>query len=246
MTSGVYVVIPAFNEPIDRLLRTVQSATSLACVERVIVVDDGSTTREPEPLEGEGLTVLFLAENRGVAGAMNAGIALVPDGALVCRLEVGDVFLEAKGNQIADALATGRPSFSWYRDAVAGGVVRPPLGWHKGVYRDNQFAACTTVYPKAVWAEVGGYDDRLRYADDWDFAMKVQQAVGWAEHPDITGEAAQYPGGHTDQTRTDKAKRARRDAELVEVHERGRALSHPDLYAWRNRRPKRDRRSPWT
>jgi glycosyltransferase involved in cell wall biosynthesis len=246
MTSGVFVVVPTYNEPIDRLLRTVQSATALACVERVIVVDDGSTATRPEPLEGEGLTVLFLAENRGVAGAMNAGIALVPDGALVCRLEVGDIFLPSKGNQIADALATGRPSFSWYRDGVAGGVVRPRLGWHRGVYSDNQFAACTTVYPKAVWSAVGGYDQRLRYADDWDFAMKVQHAVGWTEHGDVTGEVAEYPGGHSDRARTDKAKKARRNAELVEIHERGRALSHPDLYAWRNRPSKRSGRTPWT
>jgi glycosyltransferase involved in cell wall biosynthesis len=233
------VVIPCFNESPDAIDETVASALSLLRVERVILVDDGSDS--PVLADGNNLleharvTIMRQPANRGVSAAMNEAIATVEGDPLIARLEVGDEFTDAKDDMLR-AMGTGvRAAFSWYADtATPDRAVRRPLpNWRTRIYTDNMFSAPTTVYRASVWREVGGYDESLRYCDDWDFAMRVQHAVGWIEYGGATALCGQLPGGWSDQARTDPAKAKRRDAERRAVYLRGRALSHPGPYRTR-------------
>lgn len=71
----VSVVIPAYNEA--RLLpRTLAALRSLAAVDEIVVVDDGSTDKSAFVAKGPQTTVIRLERNRGKGEALQRGVAL--------------------------------------------------------------------------------------------------------------------------------------------------------------------------
>src|SRR6516165_6661836 len=68
----VAVVIPAYNEA-DRVGATVAAAATLAGVDVVVVVDDGSRDGTARAAREAGASVLRHARNRGKAAAMETG-----------------------------------------------------------------------------------------------------------------------------------------------------------------------------
>lgn len=207
---SVTVVIPYYREPLERLQRSVDGVLDLGWTP--LVVDD-SAGAAPPPHE-IGCTVIVHYSNRGCAAARNTGIRAAETD-LVAVLDCGDVFHETKARQLdLDAPAT----FSY---ALLGDVCSRPFynDWRLGIYRDNQWSASTTVFARDVWEAVGGYDESLRYCDDWDFHMRVQHAIGWKEFPVVTGEVFTYPGGLSDPSR-----QSAREVERSLVFGRGRLL----------------------
>lgn len=72
----ITVVIPAFNE--EKMIQaTVQAVQKLDYINRILVVDDGSTDMTPELAEKTGAEVLKLRSNRGKGGAMNAALEYI-------------------------------------------------------------------------------------------------------------------------------------------------------------------------
>jgi glycosyltransferase involved in cell wall biosynthesis len=233
----VATVIPCYREQIDRVRRTVESA---AAVGRVIVVDDGCNDETLDLLHDEfacmaenAVTVIHLPENGGCSRALNAGIETLSDDAVICRLDVGDVFYpEAKARQIAIVTSGhARCSSSPHFDPVENKTWVLDPHWRQRIYRDSKFTGCTNVYRKDVWREVGGHDESLRYIADWDFSMKVEHYIGWHMHDEATCEAGMYPDGHSARAAQDPVTKQRRLDDQSVVSGRGRALSHPDAYA---------------
>lgn len=223
----VAVIIPCYSEPADRVRRTVESARAVRNVTRVIVVDDGCGMDDVD-----GAEVIRLPENRGCSAALNAGIELLADDAIACRLDVGDVFYpDAKARQIDAVLGGARCSSSPHFDPVSGETWKPPALWRRRIYTDSMFTGCTNVYRKDVWREVGGHDESLRYAADWDFSMKVEFYIGWHMHDEPTCEAGMHPGGFTDRSQRDPELSRRRDSDQATVRQRGLIFSHPDRFA---------------
>lgn len=215
----IVTVIPAFNEPPDRLLASVQSA--LACTDAVVVADDGS--RVPAVCELERVTVVRQT-NQGPAAAMNLGAteALSLGATRIARLDCGDRFLpDAKLRQLA---RTEPALASWHWDLVERQLFRPLSWWRRQIYWDGAFCICTTVVSADVWREVGGFDASLRYCDDWDFTMRVEHAVGWTMHDESTCEAGAFEDGHTRRAGADPIKRQIRIDCTREVLQRGRLL----------------------
>lgn len=226
----VAVVIPCYREPIKRVRRTVESARATTNVTDVIVVDDGCGDTALDSLDGAH--VIHLPENGGCSAALNAGISDLPDDAIVCRLDVGDVFYpEVKARQI-DVVLSGRArcSSSSHWDPVTQSAWSVPPNWQRDIYRDSVFTGCTNVYRKDVWLEVGGHDESLRYLADWDFSMKVQYYVGWHMHDEMTCEAGMWPGGFSDRAQANPVTAKRRIDDRSRVFERGRVFSHPDAF----------------
>ena len=224
----VAVIVPCFNENSDRVEKTVRSALAVAPL--VVLVDDGSTKLIATPLNSHGrLDVIRFDENRGPSAAMNAGVeAAIAIGATrIARLDVGDTFrMKPKLRQLEQSIAW--PAlFSSHRNAVSGEDFSPPSNWQNVIYRDGVFCICTMVVTVEVWRAVNGFDESLRYGDDWDFAMRVQNAIGWRHFDEVTCDAGVFPGGHTMTATVDPAKRARRDTDTERTRERGRMLGQP-------------------
>lgn len=60
----VWAVIPAYNEA-ERIQRTIRAVQSIPCIERIIVVNDGSTDATAEEVRKTGVCLLDLPRNMG-------------------------------------------------------------------------------------------------------------------------------------------------------------------------------------
>jgi glycosyltransferase involved in cell wall biosynthesis len=182
----VSVVVPVLDAGPDlaRALDSVAAQRPAAAVE-TIVVDDGST--EPRTLalldaaaRRPGVTV-HRTPNRGPAAARNTAIAAAR-GDYVLPLDADDwlhpAFL-ARTVPILDAEPEVGIVHTWV------GLV----GGHHGVWRTGRFglpellARCTvhvcSLYRRALWTDVGGYDESFRDgAEDWDFWLAAA-GRGW-------------------------------------------------------------------
>ena len=179
----VSVVIPAYEAE-----RTVGAAISSVLWQtygdlEVVVVDDGScdatgaiASSFPEPVR------VVRRENGGVAAARNLGIAEAR-GELIAFCDADDVLLprhlealvEVHGR--AGGIATS--NCYWLFDAgihparvrYKGGFPRPER--QRLAILEQNFVSTMSLFPKAVWEEVGGFDEDLALAEDWDFWLRA-------------------------------------------------------------------------
>lgn len=227
---SVVVICPCYNEPTERIERTVASALAVPGVDRVRLVDDGSDVLFNVPLDPR---VEFIRRpvNGGPSAALNTGTAdLAPDD-IVCRLDIGDVFYpEAKSQQIA-MVAAGAPAVcSWHYDPVRDRVHRIRDDWRSVIYRDCQFSSTACVFTKSALDECGGFDESLRWTEDWRFCVAMQVHVGWTVFSEVTGEHGEHPGGHSDVS-GDREKFKRRMIDRARVAKICAAYGHPDRHA---------------
>lgn len=228
--TPVVVVVPSYNEPLERIERTIASAFATPGVDLVRVVDDGSGI--PVGLAPrDRLEVLRCLRNGGPSAALNAGIRSLPADAIICRLDVGDVFYpEPKARQIA-MVKSGAPAVcSWRFDPVAGRVCPIREDWARRIYTDCQFSGTATVFTKAAWLECGGFDESLRWCDDWRFSVAVHAHIGWTVFPEVTGEHGEFPGGHSD-VNGDRERRKLRNEHRARAAKMCAVLGSPDKYA---------------
>lgn len=74
--KAITVVIPAFNEE-NTIAATVRAVQKLDYINRILVVDDGSTDQTAATAEKTGAEILKLSPNRGKGGAMNAAVQYI-------------------------------------------------------------------------------------------------------------------------------------------------------------------------
>ena len=74
--KAITVVIPAFNEE-NTIAATVRAVQKLDYINRILVVDDGSTDQTAAAAEKTGAEILKLSPNRGKGGAMNAAVQYI-------------------------------------------------------------------------------------------------------------------------------------------------------------------------
>lgn len=72
----VWAVIPAYNEA-ERIGRTIRAVQSVPGIEKIMVVNDGSTDGTADEVRKTGVYLLDLPRNMGKGGAMNKAAAEV-------------------------------------------------------------------------------------------------------------------------------------------------------------------------
>lgn len=187
--STVSVVIPTYNYA-RFLSRALDSALgqTLSPAE-IIVVDDGSTDATPAVLEGySGRIRVHRQTNGGLSAARNTGIALAT-GELVALLDSDDLWLPTKlERQVA--------LFRQHPESGAIGCGVEVVDSDQVVIRTMLFADAIgspedrvrrialrrswvggsgsgALIPRAVLAGLGGFDERLRGAEDWDLWLRI-------------------------------------------------------------------------
>lgn len=203
---SVSVIVPCFNSArtIEETLDSIFAQT-LPPLE-VIVVNDGSADDSGKVLQrysnsrpGPGIRVVE-QDNRGVSAARNAGVD-VASGDLICFLDADDLWAVDKLQLQVQALIDSAPD---YQAVAVVGVrrftVEPSTG-KKNFFRDtfvaaspmmarreriksilalanNEMAACSTVLcPRSVFFEVGGWDENLAMAEDWDLLLRLCEVL---------------------------------------------------------------------
>lgn len=177
----ISVIIPCYNS--GRFIRdAIESVLQQTFRDfEIIVVNDGSTDESTlEILTGLGDKYLALRlihqENRGLAGARNAGI----------RVARGEFFLPLDSDDTIEPTMLEKCYRAIKGDAHFGFVYTSvrffgdyEAVWHPREYNfydlldANQFTSCALVRKKA-WGEVGGYDEKMREGyEDWEFWIRL-------------------------------------------------------------------------
>ena len=111
------MIIPAYNEA-ERITATVQAALAIAGVERVVVVDDGSTDDTAKIAKRAGAEVISKPHKRGKGAAMGSGVAYLrksaqPGADYLLLFVDGDLGASASACEVLiEPVASGRCSMS--------------------------------------------------------------------------------------------------------------------------------------
>jgi glycosyltransferase involved in cell wall biosynthesis len=222
----VSVVIPAHNggmllrEAVDSAL-----AQSYIAPTEVVIVDDGST----EPIEP------FLAEvadrvrivrqpNAGTAAARNRGIREAR-GEYVAFLDQDDLWdrdkLTRQIPKFADAeiaLVHGGARFvNTDGDVTSIELADPSLDTH-ALLTACRLAVQTAVVRLSVFDELGGFDESLSGADDWDMWIRIVDRFKVTADPDPLATIRVHPGNQS------------RNAELMYASARRVMVKHKHIH----------------
>ncbi|XLW74841.1 glycosyltransferase family 2 protein [Arsenicicoccus dermatophilus] len=190
----VSVVIPAYQAQ-DVVGAAISSALTQSYPEvEIIVVVDGATDRTEAVAAAYADRVRVITQpNRGVSAARNTAIRAAR-GELIALLDADDVWLPPYlETAVRTWLAAGDPRSFVTCDAhlltpagfVEGRAVLPSgtpgAARQRMQILENNFVSIFSVYPKALWDELGGYDESMPVCEDYDFWA---QAIfrGWTAH----------------------------------------------------------------
>lgn len=185
----VSIIIPSYNA--DRYVR---EAVRSALVQtypnfEVIVVDDGSTDRTRAilaPFVAAGKVRYFHQENKGLAGARNAGIRAAT-GKYIAFLDSDDVFLPDKIRRQAEALEAHPDHGACYSDIIHFTDTEPRRYFHHR-YRypsgdifapllRRQFVnPLAVVLRRDLFDRYGYFDETMRRSEDWEFWLRIARA----------------------------------------------------------------------
>ena len=198
MTLEVSVVIPTRNRW-DLLARTLRSALGQRGVDHeVIVVDDASDDATPARLAEVAearLRAIRLPRRSGPAAARNAGIK-VARAPWVAFLDHDDLWSPHKLRLQLDAAARADASFV-YVGAVRVDEELHILGVDGRMVDASQLPSellatnpipggCSGPIVRAELARgIGGFDESLRYLEDWDFWIRATEAGRSVACPEV-------------------------------------------------------------
>jgi mycofactocin glycosyltransferase len=191
---SVSVVVPVFNQE-DLLPVTLPALLALEGAREIVFVDDGSTDRSPVLLaevarSQRRVRVVTHPENRGRSAARNTGIAETEGEILLFMdsdIEPESDVLAAHSANYADPGVVGVLS----RDVPRGLAHRDPFHRYvrhhsgpsvraaSGPLHFKYFIIGYTSVRRAALAEVGLFDEAIRYGEDLDFAYRLWQR--WPE-----------------------------------------------------------------
>ncbi len=191
----VTVVLPTYNSG-DNLERAVASvlAQDFPAWE-LVIVDDASTDESAATgarlaAQDPRITAIALPRNGGVAAARNAGIDAT-DAELIALLDHDDLlqpgFLSRSVELYDAAVAAGRRTGIVASNALietpggtSGETFADRYGWTDPVTYDAMIErnciCARTVFARAAYAEVGGFEPSVPCFDDYDMWMRILEA----------------------------------------------------------------------
>ena len=202
----VSVVIPCYNATAF-LADAVASARAQSYpVAEVIVIDDASADGTAEAADALGVTVIRQPANRGPSAARNAGIARAT-GDLVAFLDADDAWLPWHVELCVDALArhpraaVASTAVMLWEDPLPPRPERPrveiPVDPVLVLLERTLIPQTGAVARKSALAEVGGYDEGRRYAEDYDVWLRIAARHDLARVHAVGSRHRRHPGQAT-------------------------------------------------
>jgi glycosyltransferase involved in cell wall biosynthesis len=155
----------------------------------LVIVNDGSTDNSvsvtTDLVQSDGrVRVLHNNNNEGLAYSLNRGIAFAR-APWVMKVDADDFisphYVEAI-LRAADADPRRNVIFSPCQHFGARTDVYRYPAFNPARMVDQLMIAGCGAFQKALWAAVGGYDESMRFAEDWDLHIRAQLAVGLVPH----------------------------------------------------------------
>lgn len=180
----IIAVIPTKNQASWHLSIAISSARALADI--VVVVIDGSQ----EKISRDGIIVI---ENPplGIGAALNAGCRVAQPGDKIAFLDSDDFWLPGKKIQFESEYPATFTQF------MRNGIIEKCDKPLKQLTKDNIPCRSTTVITKEVYDAVGPVDESLKWCQDWDYHVRVQQKIGWHRIPITAASISDLDKGHT-------------------------------------------------
>ena len=174
------IIITTFN-PCHWILEAIASihrhAEDINRVE-IIIVNDG--TSEPESIKilqklKMGGYQIINQQNSGLSAARNCGIALAR-AEIILPLDDDNRLLGPYLNKGLNHMIENHNIDILYGDKMIFGaidkLIRPgPMNYDE-LIKVNQIDACA-LYRKQLWRDCGGYDEKLKALEDWDFWLSA-------------------------------------------------------------------------
>jgi glycosyltransferase involved in cell wall biosynthesis len=193
------VVVPVFNaeHSIRHALQSVLSQSIRPA--EILVVDDGSTDRSAEASSAfEGVRILR-QPNRGVSAARNVGIREARH-EWIAFLDADDEFLPGKLEASVASLTSGAETslvysgFRWeLSDRKVLDFVPPPPAELYGQLRFScPLQTSAIVAARASLLELGGFDEHLAVAEDWDLWFRFSRRYSPRSMARITAPLVLY------------------------------------------------------
>jgi glycosyltransferase involved in cell wall biosynthesis len=206
--GGIAVLIPVFNAQ-AKLERTLRSLDSESAAFDIFVVDDGSSPAivVDATRYGHRVVLVRLDRNRGVAGALNAGLQKILEGDydFVARHDAGDVDRGERIQHQVDALRAD-PSL-----AIVGAWVEfvHPAGGQGFIYRlpsDERGVARrmwygpSFIHPACMirvtaLRQLGLYSESFPYAEDYELFCRIIRHWNGRNLPEVLVETELNPDG---------------------------------------------------
>lgn len=187
----ISVITPCFNggRYVEECSRAVAKSMTWGNFEiEHIVVDDGSTDDSGQVLDRlqrQGLRVVFLERNGGQAKARNVGLQTAL-GEYIWFLDVDDLLFTNSLSSLWSVMKDTGADWA-YGDFVRGdGAGRYLIGEDyfgrdfetavqvlESMYTGKHFFQQNSLYKASLLKKVGGFDDDLRMAEDFDLATRL-------------------------------------------------------------------------
>ena len=187
-TPQVSVVVPIFNSA-TTIRRAIDSIVAQTFSDlEIIVVDDGSTDQGADLIAQwriDRLSLVGHPHNRGAAAARNTGIAAAR-GRWIAFLDSDDTWKSDKLERQMAAL--DMPGHFNFRACATGYFLHKNnqtltvrLNLSPSQFRRNILFGCTIspgttlLVDRAVFEEIGNFDENLRRLEDWDWLLRFSQ-----------------------------------------------------------------------
>jgi glycosyltransferase involved in cell wall biosynthesis len=182
--ESVDVVIPAFNaaDSLPAAIKSVRDQKFRASCRpgRVIVVDDCSNDATPEVATRLADVVVRVERNSGVAAARNRGVAATST-ARVAFLDSDDFWYEHHLEALFDAFTTTRATLAYSSERLPGRVPGDSSTDFPTNSIDPLRVASTLsgirsgsswMVDRASFLDAGGFDERFRRLEDFEFVIR--------------------------------------------------------------------------
>lgn len=184
MMPRLSVITACYNhgQYLEESMRSVLAQTERAI--ELIVVIDGATDNSWDVavrVQKQDMRVRVFANdrNRGLAASQNRGIAAA-SAPWVLKVDADDAIGSTYVAEIlaaADADPRRNIIFSPCFNGAIEKVYRYPVFDPRRMI-DTLMIPGPAAFRKDVWAAVGGYDESMRSAEDWDLYIRAQRVVG--------------------------------------------------------------------
>ncbi|MEW2625436.1 glycosyltransferase family A protein [Streptomyces sp. NPDC048106] len=220
---AVSVVIPCYNYG-RYLPRTLDSVVRQTFADwEIVIVDDGSTDDSPAVAQAfidrhpDRRVRLLHQANAGVSAARNAGIAAAA-GRYILPLDADDVIdptMLEKTAALLDAepdiaiVSTDLFVFTDAEDVPPQVLSLPP--YDRELLLERLIMFYCSLYRREAWEVVGGYNERMRVGEDWDFWIGCAERGFVAHHlsEPLFGARNKDTGLHVEAAENDLTVRAR-------------------------------------
>ncbi len=179
--TTISVVTPCYNGAayIGQTIASVLAQTHAP--REIIVVDDGSTDESAEIIASFGDPVrLIRQKNQGESVARNVGIRAA-EGDYLAFLDADDLLEPTSYERMLSALdgrsdAVALMGAAWFdRDPAKPYRQYPPIAssFLPNIIRGNFGPPHCWLTPRSVVEQAGGFEESMRYFEDWDFWWRV-------------------------------------------------------------------------